>query len=329
MPATVVGAAGFNRLVATTIEKRHTQIVDQVTRNKPLLAMLRKNLNAKGMSGSQLVLPLIGAELNATTTTDKSGTFSFAESRNIVGSAKYDASDPIVTNTRLNWKEIQQNAGKEGLIKLAPTYAQAAVRDHERGLVARFYAQTPAAGDPESLYTLISATATVGSIDPSVHTYWTSTVVNYDPASVSILDAFRELVDGVAERQNDDDMAGKVLLAGKNVYADYRAHFDGEKRYQTVAQQVGDVEFKGLEYDGIPVIRDFDCDADVAFLIDEKDLWLNDLNGQFITPQGEYDVTVNDGGEIKGTLDKATVIATSCALGLSSRRSHGRLNRVV
>lgn len=328
MPSTVIGAAGFDRLFTTSVDQHRSEFVDQVTRKRVLLALLRPNLNRGGMNGRQLVLPLIGADLDQTETSDASGTFTFGTSRNIVGSAVYEASLPILTHTIIDWMALQQNAGKERIASLVDIYAAAAIRDQERTISNRLWAQTSDPGDPLTVYELVSDTTPVGGIDPANADYWKSVVETYDPATEGVVEGFRKLVDGVAENQNDGDMSGKILIAGKNPYAEYRATFDEAKRYQTT-HSVGDVEFKGLEYDGLPVIRDFDCGDNDVFLLDKNHLWFSDLNGQFLAPQGQRQVVSNDGdGNAQGTLNDAQVLVTSCALGVDSRRVHGRLTRV-
>lgn len=337
MPTSIVGAAGFNRLWTATEENRAdgAKLYDQLRRKRPILAILNPNPHKFG--GRELVLNVRAAELTPSDPTDESGSYEATKSANVLGVAKYGTGAPLVDHIRLPWSEIQHVEGSE-LIDLVTTYQNELDDMAERSILTRIWAAAGAAGDAASLYDLVSDTVVVGGIDPATHPYWKSTVVTYDVGTApdageptTVTEGLRALVDGVAEAFNDDDTSNKVLIAGKNVYADYRASFDDAKRYSDVPVSIGDIEFKGLEFDGITMVRDFDCGDDDAFLLDTRHLFIGGVNGQWMARQ-EPETPVDfdaAGSRNLHTLDKAYPIATIMGTGVSSRRAHGRLTRQV
>jgi hypothetical protein len=322
-----IGHEDFNQKYSAAVRNAKKELFDQVTRKLPLLDLVRENL--KSETGPAIQLPILGDELSSTAQSDSSGTFSLSVSDDLIGTGVYDWTSPIITPFRVAWMDLQQVNSDQKLVDLIETYSRAQAYSHGKHLVSKLYAASTASGDPTSLFDIFSDTETLAGIDPANAGYWKANVIESDSADETIVEGLRRLVDAQEEAANERP---DVIWCGKDVFAEYRAHFDEAKRYNEVGGKTGDTEFATLEFDGIEVRRDFQCPANEVLAACRDRLYMFSLNDNFmsVNPNGAPTpvYTVVD-GTAKGTYDTVYTMASVFQAGTTERRCLSRLTRVT
>jgi hypothetical protein len=322
-----IGAADFDELLSTTVQKLEGELVDQVFESHPTLDAL-KSVASKG-DGPSLIIPVRGSLLGRTSVSDELGTFSTAADGAIAGVAKYEYSNPIVTPTSVAFRTIALNAGPNKVIDLVKAHLQAAKDDHATSLAGWLHAPASDVADASvpfnSLDALVGNSASddaavgagrynLGGIDSSVNTYWQATRETISDAT-DIRLAFRKVSNGVL------DASGKkatIIIAGSDVFDEYEASLDDQIRYNALS--TGDTRFRELRFDGVVVRRDgTDCPADRAYFLHAPTVVVRYLAGYFMK--------VEKTQRVQGTLTDVVPMATMLAVGTTERRAHGLLIR--
>jgi hypothetical protein len=123
-----LGQADFNELLSATIQKIEKQLVDNVLTAHPTLDFFKSNV--KSATGPAVIFPIIAADDSSTTFTDASGTFNTGVSSDILGVAKYEWAEPLVSKVRVQFKQLEMNSGPEAVVSLAKAHLDAAVKGH-------------------------------------------------------------------------------------------------------------------------------------------------------------------------------------------------------
>jgi hypothetical protein len=123
-----LGQADFNELLSATIQKIEKQLVDNVLTAHPTLDFFKSNV--KSATGPSVIFPIIAADDTSTVFTDASGTFNTGVSSDILGVAKYEWAEPLVSKVRVQFKQLEMNSGPEAVVSLAKAHLDAAVKGH-------------------------------------------------------------------------------------------------------------------------------------------------------------------------------------------------------
>jgi hypothetical protein len=123
-----LGQNDFNELLSATVQKIEKQLVDNVFTAHPTLDFLKANI--KSATGPSVIFPIVAADDTSTVFTDASGTFNTGVSSDILGVAKYEWSSPLVSKIRVEFKQLEMNAGPEQVVSLAKAHLDAAVKGH-------------------------------------------------------------------------------------------------------------------------------------------------------------------------------------------------------
>jgi hypothetical protein len=123
-----LGQADFNELLSATIQKIEKQLVDNVLTAHPTLDFFKSNV--KSATGPSVIFPIIAADDTSTVFTDASGTFNTGLSSDILGVAKYEWAEPLVSKVRVQFKQLEMNSGPEAVVSLAKAHLDAAVKGH-------------------------------------------------------------------------------------------------------------------------------------------------------------------------------------------------------
>jgi hypothetical protein len=322
-----IGAADFDELLSTTVQKLEGDLVDQVFESHPTLDAL-KGVASKG-DGPSLVIPVRGSLLGRTSVSDELGTFSTSADGAIAGVAKYEYSNPIVTPTSVAFRTLALNAGPNKVVDLVKAHLQAAKDDHATSLAGWLHAPAADVADASVPFNSLDAIvgnatsddAAVGSgrynlggINSDTNAYWQATRETITDAT-DIRLAFRRVSNSVL------DASGKkatVILAGGDVFDEYEASLDDQIRYNALS--TGDTRFRELRFDGVVVRRDgTDCPADRAYFLNAPTLVVRYLAGYFMK--------VEKTQRVQGTLTDVVPMATMLAIGTTERRAHGLLIR--
>ena len=310
-----IGAQAYTELIASTREALDTQeLVDNVITQHPLLEIFKDN--ARSYTGRAVQVNIEGAENGSTTFTDDSGSFSTGIDSDLVGTALYDWSAPMVTKTRLAFKTIEMNQGKEQIVDLVKTHLKAAEKGHAKTLAQALYDATPAVGAPLSLPVLVNGGNVVGGIDGSVKGYWNSLRMTYGtayPAKAAFRDTLNQLfIYGDGSRPTH-------ILCGVDVYEKYESQLDEAARAMMTANPTTiDGRFRELKFDGLTVRLDPDCPANEAYFLNKDDIVFGYLADNWMKVQPAQ--------QVPGTLDYVTPIASVVVVGLRQRRSHARID---
>lgn len=123
-----LGQADFNELLSATVQKIEKQLVDNVLTAHPTLDFFKANV--KSTTGTSVIYPIIAADDSSTVFTDASGTFDTGKSGDILGVAKYEWAEPLVSKIRVEFKQLEMNSGPEAVVSLAKAHLDAAVKGH-------------------------------------------------------------------------------------------------------------------------------------------------------------------------------------------------------
>jgi hypothetical protein len=176
-----LGQNDFNELLSATVQKIEKQLVDNVLTAHPTLDFLKANV--KSATGPSVIFPIIAADDTSTVFTDASGSFSTAKSSDILGVAKYEWAEPLVSKVRVEFKQLEMNNGPEAVVSLAKAHLDAAVKGHGKKIATVLHtAGSAGAGAFNTLDEIISSTdklttstaRTVGGIRGGVATYATT-----------------------------------------------------------------------------------------------------------------------------------------------------------
>lgn len=172
-----LGANDFNELLSATVQKIEKQLVDNVLTAHPTLDFLKANV--KSATGTSVIFPIVAADDTSTVFTDASGTFSTAKSSDILGVAKYEWAEPLVSKVRVEFKQLEMNSGPEAVVSLAKAHLDAAVKGHGKKIATVLHtAGSAGAGAFNTLDEIISnsdkltttSARTVGGIRGGVST---------------------------------------------------------------------------------------------------------------------------------------------------------------
>lgn len=177
-----LGQNDFNELLSATVQKIEKQLVDNVMTAHPTLDFLKSNI--KSATGPSVIFPIIAADDTSTVFTDASGTFNTGKSSDILGVAKYDWAEPLVSKVRVEFKQLEMNSGPEAVVSLAKAHLDAAVKGHGKKIATVLHtAGSAGAGAFNTLDEIVSnsdtlsttSSRTVGGIRGGVST---ATVTN-------------------------------------------------------------------------------------------------------------------------------------------------------
>lgn len=150
-----LGQNDFNELLSATVQKIEKQLVDNVLTAHPTLDFLKANV--KSATGPSVIFPIIAADDTSTVFTDASGSFSTAKSSDILGVAKYEWAEPLVSKVRVEFKQLEMNNGPEAVVSLAKAHLDAAVKGHGKKIATVLHtAGSAGAGAFNTLDELVS-----------------------------------------------------------------------------------------------------------------------------------------------------------------------------
>ena len=157
-----LGQNDFNELLSATVQKIEKQLVDNVLTAHPTLDFLKANV--KSATGPSVIFPIIAADDTSTVFTDASGSFSTAKSSDILGVAKYEWAEPLVSKVRVEFKQLEMNNGPEAVVSLAKAHLDAAVKGHGKKIATVLHtAGSAGAGAFNTLDEIISSSDTLST----------------------------------------------------------------------------------------------------------------------------------------------------------------------
>lgn len=345
-----LGADGFDELVTSTLQKIDKGVLfDQVTTKHPTLDWLRSQ--EKSATGRELVVNLELAEDASTQWTDDSGTFSTAVSDEILGSAVYEWSDPLVSSIRLRYKRLKKNQGRQQVLNLLQTHINSMIKAHRKAIVQAAHAradldsansdgtQPIIDGQFHSLDQLFGDADydadpkgdssndnafDVGGIDSSSQDHWQATRLEHtsddgDADFIDIRKAFRKVSNELFVATDSGHSVDKVI-AGQDVFEELEDSFyDVAEVRQDPDKSKGQTHFPTIRHGKLEIRLDPDAPPKRAYFLDNDAVDLYALAGTFMEREPTQFVP--------GNLDRVTPVATILSNTTNQRRALGLLLR--
>jgi hypothetical protein len=154
-----LGHPDFNELLSSTVQKLQKELVDNVMKAHPTLDFLKANISSE--EGPAVALPIVAVEDGSTVFTDASGTFNTSVSNPILGTAKYEWSEPLVSKIRVQFKQLEMNAGPSQVVSLAKAYLDNAVKGHGKTISETLHLASKPSGSFNTLAEIVRATDTL------------------------------------------------------------------------------------------------------------------------------------------------------------------------
>lgn len=345
-----LGADTFTELVTSTLEKiDESELYDNVHKRRPSLDFLKAEVSSA--TGRALVVNLELAENTSTSWSDDSGTFSTAVSSDIMGSAKFPWSSPLVSSVRLKWKQVKMNQGAEQIVDLVKSHIRSMEKAHAKTLVQALHARADLGeieglvdGTPDeqdqfySLDQLVSdkdydadpagdasePEFNVGGIDATSQTLWQANRIELPrDGDYSIRKAFRHCKNQAYINTDGDNRPDKVL-AGELIFEEFEDSFDDKVVYDSFED--GQTAFTQIEHGDLVIRLDPDCPPKRAYLLDKATLVHKSLAGTFMEQQETRNAPA-DATEQEANLDKVTPVASVLGNGVNERRANTVLLR--
>lgn len=234
-----------------------------------------------------------------------------------------------LTQARFNWKqysgsisisglEERSNMGEARLINLL----EAKIKQTEMSLRDRMNrdAFSDGTGNGSKNFTglaaLVSATATVGGLSPTVYTWWKGDVTSSAGSFAATgLDKMRTTFNNLSMGNDRPDL----ILTDQNVYEYYEKSLQPMERYTNT--KVANSGFTSLTFKGIPVMFDRDCTAGYMYF----------LNSEYINLVVHKDADLATGEFQRPTNQDAMVaqILFQGNLTTGNRRKHGVIQGIT
>lgn len=262
-------------LAVATLRKWGPTLADNVSNNNALLAKLKAKDAIVKEDGGTALEENIDAEQNSTFKWYDGYEVLDISITNVLASAVYDWKQASAAVT-LTGKEIRNNKGsktrKYNLLAAKMTNCERTMKNQ---VSAAIFSDGTASNGKEigGLELLISDTptsGTVGGIDAATSEFWRNQCYSFAselasetaPTSEQMVDAMNEMWLRTVRGSDKPDL----IIAGANYYSLYEKACTAIKRISDNVK-IGDVAFPSLDYKGVPVVFDSNCDENHMYFI--------------------------------------------------------------
>lgn len=306
-------------IVATAIESRSKVVADNITKNNPLYARLKKRGNIKEVSGGSQIFQELsyaenpngawysGADQLSTGAADviSASTFSFKQ-----------LACPVV----INGLEKLQNAGKEQMLDLLEERLGVAEGTMDNLMEAGAFSDGTGFGGKQivGLNLAVSSTPTsgvYGGIDPSVWSFWQNQLQAAGAQSAGTIQQSMNTLWSKMVRGNDRP---DLIIFDNNLWAIYMQSLQAIQRFTSA--EVGDLGFPSIKFMDADVILGGGiggfCPQNAGYFLNTKYL--------FLRPHKDRNMTTLDGERrpINQDID-VSILAWAGAMTCSGRKFQG------
>lgn len=270
----MAGNVNYDRLISSTLENYKSTLEDNIFTSKPFLFALTTFGNVETLDGgTAIVQPLMYAELGNQGSYSNSDTFLTDE-------------DEGTTAARFEWKqyyaairltniEIAKNQGASAVLRIVENEVMRAELSVAENLDRIFLGDGSGNGgkDFDGIANLVSATSTVGGIDPSAggNEWWQSNVTG-SAGEIS----FALIRDKYLAVSEGNDFPSNIFTT-ESLYADIDEMMEQRQRFMdpTMANQ----GFETIMFHGAPVSFDRNIAAGEMYFLNFKYITLYKLGG--------------------------------------------------
>ena len=176
------------------------------------------------------------------------------------------------------------------------------------------YAESPGAQEPESLFTIVRATGSVGELDASAQSTWAATVDTTGGTFSSVgMDQLRTLRTTLIENKGRPD----VNFTSAALYNAFEANADVDVRYTGDPEGQASRGFTSLTYARMPIIFDGDCAADDWYMVDSDTIFMCVQNQAKMEPEPFM--------KSQDQFSQSSLVDLRYHLACTSRRANGKL----
>ncbi len=271
----MAGNPNFDRLLSTTVEKYIPRLEDNIFTSKPLLFAITTFGNVETLDGgTKIIQPLLYAELGNQGSYSGGDTFLTNEDEGTTA-AEYDWRQYYAV-IRLKNIDLAKNSGSSAVLRILENEMKRAELSIAESMDLMFTQDGLGNGGKDFLgiQALVSATKTVGGIDPTVagNDWWQSNVTAAAGAQTTF-DGLRTTYLAVSE---GNDFPTNIFTT-EVLYGRYDANFTSNQRFMdpTMANQ----GFETIMFHGAPISFDRNIDSGEVYLLNLKYITLYKLGG--------------------------------------------------
>lgn len=273
-------ALSISEIAATIAHRRSKELADAVTANNALFYKLEKagNIRKADFGGSTVTETISYSGLN---TVDDGilhdagffkgfATFNPTLGAEVVTASEWEAAELggiMSFSNRQKW----QSASKEAVIDLIEAKLVNLKQELQNLFSTSTFSDGTAFGGNEfdGLKAIISTTpnvGTTGGIDRAAHAWWRNKALDNSAGTVTTLAAMDDMMLQVTRGADRPDL----IIAGKDAYTKYQQEVEPIRRITN--KEMGDAGFISLEFQGVPVVYDANCDANLMYFVNTKSL---------------------------------------------------------
>lgn len=287
----------FTEMVSTTNRNVDRKIIDNVTDNNGLLAVMKKRGNIrKEMGGYEIQRPISYAE-NSTFQRYSGYDPLNVGASDVITSVKYDWVQSAVHVTA-SGREVRMNNSEEAMINLVKARTKVAYATAANTMSVDIYGSASLTNQMGGLGHLITSdgTGTVGGIVAGTYTFWKNKFYEIAAGGGSAITYANLKLAMSAEwllQTRGTDMPDLIVFS-HDLYSILENGLQDNQRYADAG--MGELGFQSLKYKSCPVIFDdntnFSTTAEIGYFLNTQYLYL-DQHTDAAWTEGEDRVPVN------------------------------------
>ena len=266
--------ANYDALITTTIEKRLTDLVDNVFKARPLFDIMQRNGNVKTYDGGhKIVVPIMHADAS-----DRFQTYSDYDTFTLgtvagISAAEYTWKQAGLS-IAISGMEMAKNNGPQAIIDLVDAKVTQAKETFAEQLSNQLFTSDGTGNSGKNWLGLPALVgnnsvgpATVGGISASSHAYWRSVIQTGADEALSL--AKLSSIYNQASRGSD---VPNVQVTTAALWEKFEGLLTPNARFEDAKLAEGG--FRSLMFRGSPVVWDPTCPAKYWYMLNTKYLWL-------------------------------------------------------
>lgn len=307
-PATVT------TLLTTTLENYRKEMQDNIFDEVPTIKWLKSKGKVSLQGGATIIEPLMYGTNGTTTWYDGHDTVDITPQEGFT-QAQYEWRT-VATSIAVSDKEENiQNQGPQAMFDIVQQKLKQAEMSLTDVLNTQLFDTSIGAKEMDSLATVIDSSGTIGGIAASSYSWWASD----EDASGSFAGQGRSDMLTLYNALKVEGAKTDAIITRPTEEAYYEGTLVPHLRMTSVKS--GDLGFGHLEYKGIPIIADNDCNSGVMYFVDSRhlNLYARDNRNMHLT---EFVKPANQ-------LSKVAQLVFAAQLGTNNRRRLGKLTGIT
>ena len=171
----------------------------------------------------------------------------------------------------LSGRELRQNAGKEGIIKLLEAKTKQAEMSLARQLDIDLWAAAQVTGAIGALPVIVDDTGTVGDVAGSTQTWWRSTDTAGGSFAARGLSDMRALYNTI-QNTSQENGAPDFVIGAQGAFEFYEASLQPQQRFSD--EKMAGAGFQNLRYKAAPVTFGSNVPSGTIYMLRSENLWL-------------------------------------------------------